>query len=111
MEIITDIEDAHDAIHEMFEKGERPVVSVPRQYADSLKTGLSPHATWIMGISCLVGTFGRAPYIPPGDDRVLVRVEIDDDRQLEPRFTGPDQSYNGIVELKGPIPPDKIKLI
>src|SRR5688572_13752784 len=85
IEQITDPAEARERIHEMFEKGERPVVSVPEQYADALSKGLVAHSTWIPGFSALVGTFGREPYTPLGEKRVLVRVELDED-QLEPRF-------------------------
>lgn len=110
-EAITDPEEAQMRIHELFERGERPVVSVPAQYVDVLKKGLVAHATWLIGVSAIVGTLGRPPYIPVGEKRVLVRVEIEDERQLEPRFTGPSHTYQGVVVLRGPIPPEKITII
>ena len=87
---ITDPESAREQIHELFEKGERPVVSVPEEYADAISKGLVARATWIPGFSAIVGTFGRDPYLPNTDSgkRVLVKVELDED-QIEPRFTGP----------------------
>lgn len=108
-ELITDPEDAREQIHEMFEKGERPVVSVPEEYAEALSKGLVAHSTWIPGFSAIVGTFGRPPYVPNTDSgkRVLVKVELEED-QIEPRFTGPKNAYQGIVVLKGPIPPERI---
>ena len=109
VELITDPESAREKIHEMFERGERPVVSVPEEYAEAISKGLVPHSTWIPGFSAIVGTFGRAPYEPNTDSgkRVLVKVELDEN-QIEPRFTGPQNAYQGIVVLRGPIPPERI---
>lgn len=96
--------DARIVIHELFEYGERPVVSVLEQYADAAERGLTPHTTWIPGFSAIVGTFGREPYVPSGERRVLFRVNIESEDQIEPRFTGPSKEYQGVVVLKGPIP-------
>ena len=108
-ELITDPEDARERIHEAFEKGERPVISIPEQYADALSKGLVAHSTWIPGFSAIVGTFGREPYVPNTDSgkRVLIKVELEED-QIEPRFTGPQNAYQGIVVLRGPIAPERI---
>lgn len=97
-ELITDPEDARALIHEQFARGERPVISVPEEYAPFLTRGLAPRATWIPGFEAIVGTFGRAPYVPPGEKRVLVKVELDEN-QIIPRFTGPSKSYQGIVVI------------
>jgi len=107
-ELITDPEDAREYIHELLEKGERPIVSVPQEYADALAKGLVAHATWIPDFSAVVGTLGRNPYTPTGEERVLLKIEIDNERQLEPRFTGPSHSYQGVVMFRGPIPAEKI---
>ena len=106
-ELITDPEDARECIHEAFEKGERPVISIPEQYADALSKGLVAHSTWIPGFSAIVGTLGRDPYEPGGEKRVLVRIELEED-QIEPRFTGPSKAYQGIVVLRGPVSPGQI---
>ena len=106
-EQITDPGDAEGMIHDLFEQGERPVISIPEQYADAIQHGLVAHSTWIPGFSAIVGTFGREPYVPAGEKRVLVRVNLDED-QIEPRFTGPSHAYQGIVVLKGQIPPEKL---
>ena len=93
----------------MFERGERPVVSVPEEYADAISKGLVAHSTWIPGFSAIVGTFGREPYVPNTDSgkRVLIKVELEED-QIEPRFTGPQNANQGIVVLRGPIAPERI---
>ena len=105
---ITDAESARERIHELFEKGERPVISIPQQYSDALNKGLVAHASWIPGFSAIVGTLGREPYMPAGEDRILVKIDIDNEEQIDPRFTGPSHSYQGIVMLHGPIPAENI---
>ena len=107
MELIRDPEDARAFIHELYERGERPIVSVPEQYAEALAHGLVPHTTWIPGFSAVVGTFGREAYLPKNEKRILVKIDIEEN-QIEPRLTGPEKAYQGIVVLRGPIGPEKI---
>ncbi len=80
------------------------MVSIPERYANAVERGLSPHATWIPGFRAIVGTFGRKAYAPSGERRVLFRVNVESEDQIEPRFTGPSKEYQGVVVLKGPIP-------
>ena len=56
----------------------------------------------------IAGTFGREPYVNTDDDRVVVNVENISLEQIKPRFTGPNNSFSGVVVLDGPIPPDAI---
>lgn len=105
-----DREEALEQIHELYERGERPVVSVPEQFAQAAQNGLSPHTTWIPGFDAIVGTFGREPYIPNNERRVLLRLELDES-QIEPRFTGPDKAFDGVVVIKGPVPKEKIVVL
>lgn len=107
-ELSADIEGARGRIHELCEKGERPVVSVPEQYADALSRGLTAHATWIPDFEAIAGTLGREPYLPRNEKRVLVEVDVPE-AQIVPRFTGPKKSFEGVVVLRGPIPPDHLK--
>ncbi len=109
-ELVTDPETARELIHALYKKGERPVVSVPKQYAGALAKGLQAHASWIPGFEAIVGTFGEKPYVPGSEERVLVKVDIPEE-QIEPRFTGPERAYHGIVVLKGPIPAEHIAQI
>jgi hypothetical protein len=93
-------------IENLYAQGDRPIVTVPKQYIDSLKQGLRPYATWI-GLPLIAATFGREPYVPNGEERVLVQVEIPVDK-IKPRFTGPNKTFSGVVVLEPPIPPDAI---
>lgn len=41
---------------------------------------------------------------------LLYTYDIEEEN-VQPRFTGPKQEFSGVVVLKGPIPPSKIKII
>lgn len=105
------IADAEEEIQEMFRNGERPVVTVETEWVDALKNGLKEHASWIPGFDKIVGTMGTDPYIPKGQERVVVRVNVDSVDQIHPRYTGPDKAFHGVVVLDGPIPPENIEVI
>ncbi len=104
----SNIDDAKQIVHELCERGERPVVSVPIEYENAIAKGLSPKSTWIPGFDAIVGTLGRDPYLPGNQKRVLVEIDIDE-ANIIPRFTGPGKSFDGVVVLRGPIPPEKIR--
>jgi len=106
-----DKDEIGEYIHGLFEKGERPVVTVPVQYIDTLKKGLESHTTWIFGFNAIAGTFGREPYLPEGEERVIVKINKIDETQVRPRFTGPQKAFQGVVILDGPIPPEAIEII
>lgn len=103
---IEDIEEARDAIREAIEKGELPVITVPKKYADSVKNGISPHSTWI-GEKIVAGTLLREPYFPDGEERAVFKIKVPH-KQLEPRFTGPDKHFHGVVIFRGPISSEDI---
>ncbi|MDQ3245013.1 MAG: hypothetical protein M3P22_01535 [bacterium] len=100
--------EALEYIKNLYEKGIRPIVTVPRQYAEYLRQGLKPHATWI-GIPLIAATFGREPFIPRNEDRIIVEIRGISINQIRPRFTGPNNSFSGVVVLEPPIPPENIK--
>jgi hypothetical protein len=106
---ISDPKEARDSIRECIERGEFPILTVPKQYADVIKTGLVAHATWI-GEPLLAGTLIRKPYLPEGEERVVLRIKIDPKR-IQPRFTGPDKHYHGVVVFNGPIKPEEIEIL
>jgi len=98
--------EAKNFIENLYAQVGRPMVSVPKKYMESLKQGLRPYATWI-GLPLIAATFGRDPYLPTGEERILVQVEIPVDR-IKPRFTGPNKAFSGVVVLESPIPTDAI---
>ena len=103
-------EDAIQYIRERIAAGDKPVVTVPKEYVETIKQkGLSEHPTWIAGVARIAGTLGREPYGETGRARLQIEVNEDD---LEPRFTGPDVSFQGVVGFKDKhISPDRIHLI
>jgi len=106
---IIDLDEASEFITDLWERGERPTVSVPKQYAECLKEGLKPHSTWIPGAEVIAATFGRSPYLPNDEERIIVNVNIPPNR-IKPRLTGPDKSFHGVVILEGPISPEEITI-
>ena len=107
---ISELEKAQEHIKNLYEQGERPTVTVPRKYLDNLKQGLKPYTTWV-GVALIAATFGREPYSNPEDDRIVVNVDNISLDQIKPRFTGPNNSFSGVVVLDGPIPPESINYV
>lgn len=107
---IKDPEEAREFISQMLEKGEKPCITVPEQYFEFIKDGLKPHSTWIMGFDAIVGTLGRDPYMPD-EHRKIVYIKNIDIKNIQPRFTGPDNSFHGVIIVNGPIPPEKIEVM
>lgn len=106
---IKDPEDAREFILHLLEEGERPCVTVPEQYLPYLKEGLKPHSTWILGFDAVVGTLGREPYLPD-KNRKIVYIKNIDIKRVEPRFTGPDNSFHGVVIIRGPVEPEQLDI-
>lgn len=109
---ISDPEEAREFVHTLIEKGEVPCVSVPEKYLAALQRGLMAYSSWIPGMNAIVGTLGRKPYLPnrEEDRRVLVRVKKIDPKNIQPRFTGADKAFHGVVVLDGPIPPEDLEV-
>lgn len=103
-----DPEEAREIIAEMLEKGFRPVVTVPKEYADSLQNGLKAHATWIPNFNVIAGTLGRDAY--QADDRIVVQIDQIPHTAVHPRFTGPNKTFQGVVIIDGPILPEQISI-
>lgn len=102
--------DAVEIIHSLYEQGKRPIVSVPIEFREYISKGLEAYSTWIPGFSAIVGTIGREPYLPPGEDRLLIKVDLPP-TSIRPRFTGPDNSFHGVVFIDGPVPPNSLEII
>lgn len=106
-------DEAREIIHSLIENGETPFVTVPERYKEFLLEGLAPHSSWIPGVEIIVGTLGRKPYLPAGskEPRVLVRIKEIKEDHIQPRFTGPDSAFHGVIVLQGPIPPSSMELV
>jgi len=108
---IEDPEDARDFIREAMEKGQRPTVTVPVEYAEIARKGLKARSTWIDNLEIIAGTLGKEPYNFGKKERVVFQIDIEDPEQIEPRFTGPDAHFHGVLVLRGPIGPERLKEI
>ncbi|HEY4515523.1 MAG TPA: hypothetical protein VJJ22_05225 [Candidatus Paceibacterota bacterium] len=103
------IDDAREQIATLFEHGERPIVTIPIKYREYLKTGLRAHSTWIPCAELLTATFGRPPYLPDNEDRLIVRIKDIELDHISPRFTGPDNDFHGVVVISGPVAPEQLE--
>jgi len=103
--------EAESFIRNLFEMGERPIVTLPRKFMAMVQRGLREHATWDPDVQCIAGTFGTAPYCPADDDRVLLILQGIRLSQIHPRATGPDRQFHGTVMIDGPISPDQFEII
>jgi len=107
---IEDVEEALVFIRDLFAQGERPKITVPKKYADTLQFGLREHASWVPGFNLIAATFGRNDvFTKKGEERICVEAASIIADQIQPRFTGPDKHFHGVVILKGPIPPEALR--
>ena len=106
---IADVQLARDFIREQIDGGVYPMMTVPAKFADYIKNGLQPRASWISE-PILAGTLVRRPYLPDDEPRVILKIKVDPAR-VQPRFTGPDRHYHGVVVFNGPINPEEIEII
>ncbi len=104
-------ETAEMVVEEMLEKGERPIVTFPRELLSRVRLhGLQPRKSWIPGFDHVVGTLGIPPY-RDNPDRVTVRITIDDPASIQPRITGKDTLFHGVVVFRGPVPVSKLEFL
>ena len=98
-----------EILKEIVNQGSKPVFSIPREYLKG-STTITPHKTWVQA-NIIAGTIGIPPYNLSGD-RILCVYEGDiNDIYLQPRLTGPDKLFHGIVATLQPIPLSKCILI
>ena len=104
-------EEAKELIEDLTEKGIYPILTIPREYWQKIKkqgAGISAKETWIPGEKIIVGSLGVEPYSGHEKDRAVLQVEVETN-DLEPRTTGKDLTYSGIVVFrKGFIPLENI---
>ena len=110
---IKDPEEAREYIGQLLERGESPIVTVPKQFEQELQNGLKPHSSWLVNERIIAGTIGREPYLPSGEkeERIMVRIRGDIAHQVVPRFTGPDKKFHGVVAFLGSIPKESIEIV
>lgn len=95
---IEDFDEAQEFISHEIASGHLPIISVPEQYVDAARKGLKAYTTWI-GEKYLVGTIGRDPYLPSGENRHFFQINIAPE-QVVPRFTGADRHFHGVVVFR-----------
>ncbi|MCX6739634.1 MAG: hypothetical protein NTZ49_00195 [Candidatus Parcubacteria bacterium] len=107
-----DREEAREMIEKMISERIYPIVTVPAEFWPNIQSegGLSAHKTkYLPDFKKIVGTLGVGAYNPQG--RVLLQIECDPN-DLEPRMTGSNLTYHGIVGYtKNFVPLEKIKLL
>lgn len=95
-----DKEEASGIVEELIEQGVFPVVTVKKEYAQKLKKdGLTAKETWIPGTKVIVGTLGLPPY-DPEEDRVAFEIIGITPEDIEPRITGQEKTFQGIIAFK-----------
>lgn len=94
---IQDVEEARNSIKELRDAGVNPFISIPREYVETIKKEGTIRAkeTWIPRAHILAGTIGIEPYAPEAD-RMIFEV-VNTKTRVEPRFTGKDKKFHGIV--------------
>ena len=108
---IDSFQESEKYIREQFENGVRPIVTIPTKYEKYLKKGLRAHTTWIDGLDIIAATFDRKPFMADEDERIVVKIQDININQIEPRFTGEDKKFHGVVVLSGPISNKSIEVI
>lgn len=90
-------DEARDYIQKLRDAGTHPVISVPREFVETLQKEGAAKAreTWIPKLAVLAGTIGVPPYSPE-PNRIFYEV-VNPDTRIEPRFTGKDKKFHGIV--------------
>ncbi len=104
---VEDFEEAREIIADAIKRGELPIVSVPEEYKEVAHIGIEPNTTWV-GEKIIAGTILRPPYVPKGESRSFFKIHVPP-KQVEPRFTGPDGHFHGVVAFRGPISSDDME--
>ena len=98
-----------EKLKELINQGYKPVFSIPREYLKGT-TSIIPHKTWVKA-NIIAGTIGIPPYNRSGDRILCVYNGNINEIYLQPRLTGPDNLFHGIVATLEPIPLSKCTLI
>lgn len=108
-----EIKEVKEAVADLIKLGVYPKVTVDRDHLEAiLKDGLRERETaYQKGVKLIVGTLGTEPFLPEGQDRVILELHVSPD-DVTPRFTGPANRFDGIVAIgKEVVPPDQITVI
>lgn len=94
--------------------GVLPIITIPRRYWPEIQQrgSLEAKPTYIPGFTKLIGSIGiLPPFLKYGEeDRILCEVQCEPD-DLEPRATGENDTFHGIIGFKeNRIPLDRIRI-
>ncbi len=83
------------------EQGNFPIVSVPLEHAEAVRTeGLKPRGS-LVGQERIRAKIGK-PYMPEGEERVCFMIKKPVDA-FRPERTGPDNDFHGVVTVLGSV--------
>lgn len=108
LEDVEDIDDAREYVEEQLAAGVRPVITVPEEYlADVQQNGIMsvPKEDLLTGkrFSFIAGTIGLDPYLPENGTRYVFEIDPAQVR-IEPRMTGSDRRFHGVVGFVDGVP-------
>jgi hypothetical protein len=112
---IEDVDDAREHVAELVAQGVHPLVTVPEEFAEQvLKDGIHvlPKQDGLTGkkFSFIAGTIGVPPLAPSLETRYVLAV--DGSRvKIEPRMTGEDRAFHGVVQFPDGIPADAFTVV
>lgn len=112
LEDVEDINDAREYVEEQVAAGVRPLITVPKEYVEEVvKYGITsiPKQDVKTGrkFSFIAGTIGLDPYLPENSTRHV--FEVDPSQvHIEPRITGSDQRFHGVVGFVDGVPPSAL---
>jgi hypothetical protein len=110
---LEDIDEAREFIAECLKNNINPIITIPEEFADEvMKYGIHfiPKQDVKTGrkFSFIAGTIGIGPYLPEGQSRYI--MEIDPKNiQIEPRITGKQKRFYGVVGFVGGVPAESFK--
>lgn len=105
---IFDIEDAREHVEDLLSQGFRPLITIPEEFVDDvLAYGVTvvPKQDLLSGkkFSFIAGTIGLDPYLPESEQRRVFEIDPSSVR-IEPRMTGADSGFHGVVGFPDGIP-------
>lgn len=105
---IEDVDDAREYIAELVSTGTLPLVTVPEEFVEKvLQEGISilPKEDKLTGkkFSFVAGTIGVPPLAPSLETRYVLAVDASVVK-IEPRMTGEDRAFHGVVQFPDGIP-------
>lgn len=114
-ETLYDIDDAREYVAELVMQGKFPIITVPLEHVETIQTyGISsvPKHDLLTGskFSFVAGVIGLEPYLPEGQSRAIFSVDPAQVRSIEPRFTGKDKAFHGVVGFPDGVPASALSL-